>query len=56
MLLILRILINKQIGYIICVIGALAQITGMSCSMVYKKLQNAGIITDYLVEDVPFFA
>lgn len=38
-----------QIEYITCVIGALAQMTGKSCSMIYQRLQNAGIIRDYLV-------
>lgn len=39
---------KKQIDYITCVIGALSQMTGKSCSLVYKKLQSAGIIKDYL--------
>lgn len=38
-----------QIEYITCVIGALAQMTGKSCSIIYQRLQNAGIIRDYLV-------
>lgn len=39
---------RSQIDYITCVIGALAQITGKPCSLIYKKLQSAGIIRDYL--------
>lgn len=42
-------IINQtQIDYITCVIGALALMTGQSCSQIYKKLQAAGIIKDYL--------
>lgn len=37
-----------QINYITCVIGALAQITGKTCSFIYQKLQSAGIIKEYL--------
>ena len=40
---------KQQIDYVTCVIGALALITGMSCSVIYKKLQSSGIIKDYLV-------
>lgn len=39
---------KKQIDYVTCVIGALALRTGQSCSVIYKKLQSAGIIKDYL--------
>ncbi|MDE6409246.1 MAG: DUF3791 domain-containing protein [Muribaculaceae bacterium] len=39
---------KNQIDYITCVIGALAQMTGKSCSIIYEKLQSAGIIKDYL--------
>lgn len=39
---------KTQIDYITCVIGALAQMTGKSCSFIYKKLQAAGVIKDYL--------
>ncbi len=39
---------HKQIDYVTCVIGALAQMTGQSCSFIYKKLQSAGLIKDYL--------
>ncbi len=39
---------KNQIDYITCVIGALALKTGHSCSIIYKKLQAAGIIKDYL--------
>lgn len=39
---------KKQIDYITCVIGALAQMTGKSCSQVYEILKSAGIIRDYL--------
>lgn len=40
---------KKHIDYITCVIGALAQMTGKSCSLIYSKLNAAGIIKDYLV-------
>lgn len=40
---------KTQIDYVTCVIGALAQKTGKSCSYIYIKLQAAGIIKDYLV-------
>lgn len=39
---------KNQIDFVTCVIGALAQMTGQSCSMIYKSLQNAGVIKDYL--------
>lgn len=39
---------KKQIDYITCVIGALAMMTGKSCSLIYRRLQSAGIIKDYL--------
>lgn len=39
---------RKQIEYITCVIGALALMTGKSCSWIYQKLQGAGVIKDYL--------
>lgn len=39
---------KAQIDYITCVIGAIAQMTGKSCSYIYMKLQSAGIIKDYL--------
>ncbi len=39
---------KKQIDYVTCVIGALAQMTGLSCANIYKKLKSAGIIKDYL--------
>ncbi|MDE6028004.1 MAG: DUF3791 domain-containing protein [Muribaculaceae bacterium] len=39
---------KEQVNYITSVIGALALITGKSCSQIYKKLQAAGIIKDYL--------
>ena len=39
---------QKQIDYVTCVIGALALMTGKSCSHIYKKLQSAGLIKDYL--------
>ena len=31
-----------------CVIGALALMTGKSCSFIYRKLHAAGVIKDYL--------
>lgn len=40
---------KKQLEYVTCVIGALAQMTGQPCSYIYKKLQSAGLIKDYLV-------
>lgn len=43
------IMTKDQIDYVTCVIGALALMTGESCSVIYKKLQSAGIIKDYLV-------
>lgn len=39
---------KNQIDYVTCVIGALALITGKSCSWIYSKLKAAGIIKDYL--------
>ncbi|MDE5790969.1 MAG: DUF3791 domain-containing protein [Muribaculaceae bacterium] len=39
---------KNQIDYITCVIGALAQMTGKSCSIIYRKLQSAELIKDYL--------
>lgn len=39
---------KKQIDYVTCVIGALALMTGQSCSFIYKKLHSAGMIKDYL--------
>ncbi|MDE6514204.1 MAG: DUF3791 domain-containing protein [Muribaculaceae bacterium] len=39
---------KAQINYITCVIGALAQMTGLTCSHIYKTLQASGIIKDYL--------
>lgn len=39
---------KNQIDYVTCVIGALALMTGRSCSWIYKKLQAAGLIKDYL--------
>lgn len=39
---------KNQIDYITCVIGALALMTGQSCSWIYQKLNTAGIIKDYL--------
>ena len=39
---------KEQVNYITSVIGALALITGKSCSQIYKKLQAAGMIKDYL--------
>jgi len=39
---------KSQIDYITCVIGALAQMTGRSCSWIYNQLQSAGVIKDYL--------
>ena len=39
---------KQQIDYVTCVIGALALRTGKSCSLIYRKLQDSGIIKDYL--------
>lgn len=38
-----------HIDYITCVIGELSRITGKSCSMIFRRLQSAGVIKDYLV-------
>ena len=40
---------KDHIDYVTCVIGALALMTGRSCSWIYQKLQAAGIIKNYLV-------
>lgn len=40
---------KNQIDYVTCVIGALSLITGKSCSWIYRRLHNAGLIKDYLV-------
>lgn len=40
---------KKQLDFVTCVIGALALMTGKSCSLIYHKLNSAGIIKDYLV-------
>ncbi len=40
---------KNQMDYVTCVIGALALMTGKSCSWIYQKLQAAGLIKDYLV-------
>lgn len=40
---------KKHIDYVTCVIGALSLITGKSCSWIYNRLHNAGLIKDYLV-------
>ncbi|MDE7136256.1 MAG: DUF3791 domain-containing protein [Muribaculaceae bacterium] len=39
---------KNQVGYVTCVIGTLAQMTGKSCAYIYEKLHYAGIIKDYL--------
>lgn len=39
---------SNQIDFVTCVIGALALMTGQSCSVIYQKLNTAGIIKDYL--------
>lgn len=39
---------KREVDYITCVIGVLSQMTGKSCSYIYRKLQSAGIIKDYL--------
>lgn len=39
---------KDQIDYVTCVIGALALMTGKSCSWIYQKLHSAGLIKDYL--------
>lgn len=41
---------SNQIDFVTCVIGALALMTGQSCSYIYKRLNAAGIIKDYLAE------
>lgn len=39
---------RDQIDYVTCIIGALSLITGKPCSWIYRNLQNAGLIKDYL--------
>ena len=39
---------KKQVDYVTCVIGALALMTGKSCSWIYHRLHSAGLIRDYL--------
>lgn len=39
---------KNQIDYVTCVIGALALMTGKSCSWIYQKLHDAGVIKNYL--------
>lgn len=39
---------NNQIDFVTCVIGALALMTGKSCSYIYHKLNAAGMIKNYL--------
>lgn len=40
---------KRQLEFVTCVIGTLAQLTGLSCSEIYKRLNSTGIIKDYLV-------
>lgn len=40
---------KAQLDYVTSVIGALALMTGQSCSLIYKKLNAVGIIKDYIV-------
>ncbi|MBD5247978.1 MAG: DUF3791 domain-containing protein [Barnesiella sp.] len=40
---------KNQTDYVTCVIGALALMTGKSCSLIYQKLRASGILKDYLV-------
>lgn len=44
-----EIMTKREIDYVTSVIGALALRTGQSCSSIYKKLQSAGILKDYLI-------
>lgn len=39
---------NNQIDFVTCVIGALSLKTGLSCSLIYQKLNAAGLINNYL--------
>ena len=39
---------NKQIDFITSLIGRLSLMTGLSCSRIYRKLYNSGLIKDYL--------
>ncbi len=39
---------KNQIDYVTCVIGSLSLMTGKSCSRIYQKLKDAGVINDYL--------
>lgn len=43
-------LTKDQINYVTCVVGALANMTGLPCSYVYGKLQAAGVVRNYLAE------
>ena len=40
---------KNQLDYVTCIIGALALMTGKSCSWIYQRLRASGIIKDYLV-------
>lgn len=39
---------NNQIDFVTCVIGALSLMTGRSCSYIYKQINDAGLIKNYL--------
>ncbi len=40
---------KKEVDFVTCVIGAIALMTGKSCSEIYRKLKAAGLIRDYIV-------
>lgn len=39
---------KTQLDYITCLIGAIAQMTGKSCSWIYRQLNLSGLIRNYL--------
>lgn len=39
---------KNQIDFVTCVIGALAMMTGKSCSYIFKQLNDTGLIKEYL--------
>lgn len=42
---------KNQIDFVTCVIGAVALMTGKSCSLIYQKLNEAGLIQGYLAPE-----
>lgn len=39
---------KDQTEYLTCVIGAISLMTGKTCSWIYLKLRDAGLLKDYL--------